>query len=145
MDWIKKYKLKYCSALITSGRNLASFEYVECNITEKEFLSDDAPCIYIHHHPGISSVCKYNVEYDIVELRKQKLENMKKIRKNDNGVKICETYHLNGKLHREDGPAYISWHGDGEKWFEFYYINGIGLSEKEFKVVNRKRKLGNIF
>ena len=45
----------------------------------------------------------------------------------------CKTYpngakewYLNGKLHREDGPA-IEW-GDGKRW---WYLNGKRLTEKE--------------
>ena len=33
-----------------------------------------------------------------------------------NAQKRSEAYILNGKLHRTDGPAYISWHENGHKW-----------------------------
>ena len=47
---------------------------------------------------------------------------------------ICETnaygtkfWYLNGKMHREDGPA-IEW-PSGDKW---WYLNGNRLTEEEF-------------
>jgi len=43
-------------------------------------------------------------------------------------------WYLNGKLHREDGPAVVGLSG-----IKYYYINGQGLSEKEFN--NRKREI----
>ncbi len=42
----------------------------------------------------------------------------------DNDQKSTEEYYLNGKLHREDGPAYQYWHKNGQKKFELYYLNG---------------------
>jgi hypothetical protein len=41
-----------------------------------------------------------------------------------NGNKYFEVYYLNGKRHREDGPAYQSWYQNGNKYFEAYYLNG---------------------
>jgi hypothetical protein len=42
-----------------------------------------------------------------------------------------QTWWLNGKCHREDGPAYIDSNGTQE-----WYLNGIKLTEDEFN--NRK-------
>ena len=41
-----------------------------------------------------------------------------------NGQKQYEEYYLNGKWHREDGPAIQSWWENGQKESEFYYLNG---------------------
>jgi hypothetical protein len=40
---------------------------------------------------------------------------------------FTEWYNLEGQLHREDGPAIEHINGD-----KYYYINGKGLTEKEF-------------
>ena len=45
----------------------------------------------------------------------------------------------NGKLHREDGPAYQSKSG-----FGMWYLNGIGYSEQEHKKKMRLKKLKHI-
>ena len=42
----------------------------------------------------------------------------------DTKDKSSEEYSLNGKLHREDGPAYIGYIGDGKVSCEFYFLNG---------------------
>ena len=47
-----------------------------------------------------------------------------------------KSWYLNGKRHREDGPA-IEW-PDGTKW---WYLNDIKYSEPSFKIEMRKRKL----
>ena len=41
------------------------------------------------------------------------------------GKKCNEKHFVNKKLHREDGPAYTTWYGNGDIAFESYYINGI--------------------
>ena len=46
------------------------------------------------------------------------------VRVYDNGTKY---WYLNGKLHREDGPA-IEWSSGNKAW----YLNGKLLSEQEF-------------
>ena len=74
----------------------------------------------------------------------------------ENGTKY---WYLNGKLHREDGPAIE--YSDGDKhWFlngkrhrtdgpaieyyngtKYWYINGVELSEEEYLRTTRKNKL----
>jgi antitoxin component YwqK of YwqJK toxin-antitoxin module len=41
-----------------------------------------------------------------------------------NGNKFYESYWLNGKRHREDGPARQGWYENGTKQREIYYLNG---------------------
>ena len=41
------------------------------------------------------------------------------------GKKLDEDHYVNEKLHREDGPASISWYGNDIAAFESYYINGL--------------------
>ena len=75
-------------------------------------------------------------------------------------VKVYEDsieWYLNGKLHREDGPA-IEWADGGKEWFlhgkrhredgpaiewadggKFWFLNGIRYSEEEWKVEIQKR------
>lgn len=36
-----------------------------------------------------------------------------------------EAYYIDGKMHREDGPAHIEYHRGGSVKYLFYYINGI--------------------
>ena len=43
-----------------------------------------------------------------------------------NGVKILEQYNNHGVTHREDGPANINYHHyDGSIWSELYVVNGV--------------------
>jgi antitoxin component YwqK of YwqJK toxin-antitoxin module len=48
-----------------------------------------------------------------------------KVKVDDGGNKF---WYLNGKCHREDGPAIE--YADGNK---YWYLNGVELSEEEFK------------
>jgi hypothetical protein len=41
----------------------------------------------------------------------------------ENGKVHYEVYCLNGKLHRENGPAYIEYRKDGKVSYEGYYLN----------------------
>ena len=41
-------------------------------------------------------------------------------------------YLINGKYHREDGPAYIGYHEDGSIKCESYYIEDKRLSKEDF-------------
>ena len=43
----------------------------------------------------------------------------------DNGNISSEQYFLNGKYHRENGPAIIRYYQDGKIEHESYYLNGI--------------------
>ena len=48
-------------------------------------------------------------------------ENWLELRK----YKCLIKYYLNGKLHRNDGPAFIGFYNDGLLGLEQYYINGL--------------------
>ncbi|MBD3198235.1 MAG: hypothetical protein GF317_24510 [Candidatus Lokiarchaeota archaeon] len=61
-----------------------------------------------------------------------------------NGQKKYEYWYLDGKLDRKDGPAVQCWYENGQKWYEYWYLNGKQLSEREFLLLNRKRKLGKL-
>ena len=50
-----------------------------------------------------------------------------------NGTK---RWYLNNQLHRTDGPAIEYYNG-----YKYWYINGVGLSEKEYLRLIRKKKL----
>jgi len=47
-----------------------------------------------------------------------------KIKYYPNGQKKSEIWSLNGKYHREDGPAYQWWYENGQKDYEWWYLNG---------------------
>ena len=52
------------------------------------------------------------------------MESVKEIEYYDAGkteIKL-ERWKLDGKLHREDGPAYIRYHENGKIELEYYYI-----------------------
>ena len=38
-------------------------------------------------------------------------------------------YYINGKLHREDGPAWIEWDKNGNIIKQEYYLNGLKVDE----------------
>ena len=50
----------------------------------------------------------------------------------DDGSLRCEHYVLNDKLHREDGPARISYHRDGSK-YESYWLNDKAHNKKDYE------------
>jgi len=54
-------------------------------------------------------------------------------------------WYINGELHRTDGSAYISLYPDGSLYNKEYYINDKELTEQEFLVYSRKRKLKKIW
>ena len=41
-----------------------------------------------------------------------------------NGNIGIEQYYMNGELHREDGPAYIEYYRNGNMLYKSYYRNG---------------------
>jgi hypothetical protein len=43
----------------------------------------------------------------------------------DNNNKMSERYFNNRSLHRENGPAIQTWHYNGQKYAEKYYINHV--------------------
>ena len=50
-----------------------------------------------------------------------------------------KSWYLNGKLHREDGPATIFSNGDG-----WYYLNDIRYSKEDWEIEVAKIKLKRI-
>jgi len=58
----------------------------------------------------------------------------------------CEEYYLNGERHREDGPAYISYYENGDVYREEYYINGERLTEEEwYNALSTKQKVSLLY
>jgi len=51
-----------------------------------------------------------------------------------NGQKLSEEWYLNDKCHRLDGPAIQVWYYNGQKLSESWYLNGVKLSEQELKL-----------
>ena len=45
---------------------------------------------------------------------------------------VEEYYTINGEYHNPNGPAYRSWHINGQLCSEQYYLNGINYSEMHF-------------
>lgn len=61
----------------------------------------------------------------------------------DNNKVGSEIYYLNGKQHREDGPAYVGWYDNGMIESEYFHINGNlhrenGPSAIEWSMTGRK-------
>ena len=66
-----------------------------------------------------------------------------KIEYHSNGVVKTERYYLNGKLHRDDGPAYQYWNDQGTLIFEVYAIDGVNYNSLE-KYYRELYKMGLI-
>ena len=49
----------------------------------------------------------------------------------EKGNILSEYYYLNGKRHREDGAAYIYYYQDGNIYYEAYYLNGIHYTNSD--------------
>jgi len=56
-----------------------------------------------------------------------------------------EYWYINGNKHREDGPAAILYDISGNISKKMWYIDDVELTEQEFLIYSRKRKLGKIF
>ena len=51
-------------------------------------------------------------------------------------------YCINGKFHREDGPAFIEYNSNGNIASERYYINGIESSKEEYlKLISLQNRI----
>jgi hypothetical protein len=50
----------------------------------------------------------------------------------DNGNKDYESWYKDGKSHREDGPAYISYDLDGSEYYESWYLCGDTYAESTY-------------
>jgi len=62
-----------------------------------------------------------------------------------NGQKKYESYYINDKHHREDGPAVQRWYENGKKEYEEYWLNDKKISKEEFVLYTRKRKFKKLF
>ena len=63
-----------------------------------------------------------------------------------NGNTRYEVYYLNGKPHRENGPAYISYYENGNIDYEHYLINGEWLTkEKWYSRLTTKQKVNLLY
>jgi antitoxin component YwqK of YwqJK toxin-antitoxin module len=59
-----------------------------------------------------------------------------------NGNIFYEAYYLNGKYHREDGPAYVSYDRNGNIWYKEYWLNDKELTKEEwFNQISIENKL----
>jgi len=58
-----------------------------------------------------------------------------------NGQKRYEEWSLNNKYHREDGPAYQTWFENGQKWYELWYLNDKPHSREDW--VDQLKKIGS--
>lgn len=50
----------------------------------------------------------------------------------EDGSVYNQRWYLNGKKHREDGPAFIDYRKDGSIFYQSWYLNGIYLSKRYF-------------
>jgi hypothetical protein len=50
----------------------------------------------------------------------------------DNGNKSYEHWYKDGKLHREDGPAFISYLHDGSKYYEEWCLHDQGYTKSAY-------------
>ena len=73
-------------------------------------------------------------EYQMLNYRYHREDGPAYISYHGDGSVACEHYELNDKLHREDGPAFINYHRDGSIVCENYYINNKRYSGEEYKV-----------
>ena len=75
-----------------------------------------------------------NVEYEyyILNGKLHREDGPAYISYNENGNIKYECYYLNGKIHREDGPAFICCHENGDIHYKYYYLNGERLSTDEW-------------
>ena len=57
--------------------------------------------------------------------------------KNDKGKVDEERHYLNGKLHREDGPAIIYYDEDGKPFGEAWYLDGKPLAIHQIEQIKK--------
>jgi len=43
---------------------------------------------------------------------------------NNNYYLLCIMYHKDGKIHKEDGPAFVQYDKDGKEDLRYYYLDG---------------------
>ena len=76
-------------------------------------------------------------------MSKQDVEH--KVNYYDDGTIRCEEWHLDGKVHRVDGPAYIGYNKDGTVAYEEWRLHGEEYSKEEFtKSYQHQMYLANI-
>jgi len=61
----------------------------------------------------------------------------------ENGQKYSESWYLDGKLHREDGPAYQRWFENGQKRTESWWLNGKFYLKEEW--VEELKEISSIY
>jgi len=59
----------------------------------------------------------------------------------ENGQKWIEEWVLNDKYHRVDGPSFQSWYKNGQKWIEKWYLNDKDYSREEW--VDKLKEIGS--
>ena len=72
-------------------------------------------------------------EYYMLNYRYHREDGPAYISYHGDGSVACEHYELNDKLHREDGPAFINYHRDGSIGWEKYWLNGKQYSEEDYE------------
>ena len=60
----------------------------------------------------------------------------------ENGQKESEVYYINDKIHREDGSAIKTWNQNGKKAYEMYYLNAIYYTREEW--LEKLKEIGSI-
>jgi antitoxin component YwqK of YwqJK toxin-antitoxin module len=60
---------------------------------------------------------------------------------NDAGELIREDWHQNGRLHRDNGPAYQKWNDAGELIVEMWYQNNRKLTPQEIEKILRPENI----
>ena len=94
---------------------------------QPDYLNPESPLYYKGYRYEKS---KYGFElwYDENGIKR------KEIGYHNNGNKYYEGYYNeNGEYHNEDGYAYQYWNINGEIKYQEYYLNGIYLTEQEWK------------
>ena len=59
----------------------------------------------------------------------------------ENGQKKYEWWYLNGKKHREGGPAIQEWYENGQKNYESWFLNNKRYIREEW--INKLKEIGS--
>jgi len=90
---------------------------------------------FVNHHPRLKANASNVVHYDGTFYKYlSKNQSFSGVLIDEDGDKF---WYRNGKLHREDGPALIVRRDNTEHW----YIKGKSVTEKEWKIYQRGKKL----
>jgi antitoxin component YwqK of YwqJK toxin-antitoxin module len=63
------------------------------------------------------------------------------IRYHENGKVEYQEWWVNGKLHNEEGPAYIEYYEDGKVSYQSWYINDKLLSKEDFTSLDMIKRM----